>query len=259
MKRIAWLAALLLLSAIAAGAAEPDGFRDLRWGQSPPKGWRLTPRGENLVRAERARGATLGSARLDEAIYEFSGDRLVGVALLAKDRAGFLVLKRETEALFQAPGLPVPMSPASEAYHWSGQVASADLCYLADGALAVLLLSPVQGAGPTTAEERFLQNRLRLCAHWADRLDQSVRELESRAAESGWTPDAQQATTEGCRTMNFNAGRAQEHLQQRDSLTQIQAASEARGQVQKEMEQIRASLESVRRAKAAPAAPPVAP
>lgn len=251
MKRAISILACALFAAALAGAAEPEGFGDLRWGDQAPKRWKLTKNGESQICSRPSRGATFGSAPLERVEYEFVSDRLVGVALFVKDHAGFLAAKKEIEASFGTTGLLAPASPASESYHWDGKVVYADIYFLCEGVSPVIILSwapdsGMPGAPVTPVKERKLQDQLRLCAQLATALDKTIVAWEKRAeayAASGRIPGGVCES----RTERVQEEDIQKITQdERTALSKSQVAISERVRLQKEMDRLQAELDALR-------------
>ena len=271
MKHAIWMVALAILATITLGAAEPEGYGDLRWGAPPPKGWKLAQSGESQIRTEPAMGSSFGATRLESLQYEFAGGRLVGIALFAKDHAGFLALKRELEALYGAPGLSLPVTPAPESCHWEGKATGADLYYLGEGIPSVLFLSwvsvpPVSGAPTVPFAERRLRDRLRLCALLAQALDKAISAGQAQASQ--FDADLKAASLQlpgdcGGKT-DIHTDRQQLEQEVRASVAKSQTAASQRDQLQKEIDRLQSELEARRTARVtarqpSSAAPPPPP
>jgi len=267
MRRTIWGIAAAVLVAGSVAAAEPEGFGDLKWGDPAPQGWKFTPSGESQIHTERARANSLGAARLERAQYEFSGGHLVGAALYAKERSGYLALKKDLEAAYGNPGVSLPIHPAPESCHWEGKTTAADLYYLGEGISCILFLSWLPGSEApglpaVSLAERRLRDRLRLCNHLAEALDKSVAAGESQASALGADLDAVSGRpVGGCGgKSDFSADKQTLQQEQRAALTDSQTAASARGPLQKEMDRLQGELEALRarRSAAAQAPPPPA-
>lgn len=264
MKSAAWgIVLAILATATAVGAAEPEGFGDLRWGDPAPRGWELTRRGESQICSKRPRPKTFGSARLERVEYEFVRGGLVGVALFTRERSDFSALKGELDTRFGASGAQAPLVPAATGLRWKGLVTGAELYDLGPGAPAVLFLTSagalvVSGGLGEPAEERALQNQVCLYAHLVKAVDSQIAAETQRALNAASVEATSQHLGQGCRGWSApNEDRDLMESEAGSAPSKGQILASLRERLQKEKGQLEAQLSSLRSAPAAsvPSAP----
>jgi len=254
MKRAFGLALLLVACAVAAPAAEPDGFGDLRWGDAAPKRWQRKHDGRQWVHTARGRGSAFGTVPLERVSYEFDQGALVRVVLLFREHAAFLTLTRELDSAFGKAGEPTVSKPASESLCWRGSTTWAHLNYLGEGVPGVLFLTRApQAAGQEelarVTREQGLLNRLRLYEHLDTVLSQSLQVIDG---EIGWVErslEESQPTSVKCRDLQVDREQDQQREQRnrRDLLSSQDSAAAERARLGQEAAAVRAELEALQK------------